>query len=113
MWGCLADEHISGVLVNVLRQRGVDAVTVHELGLAGEDDAAVAQVALAQSRIILTRDADFLRLSAEANQQGQAYAPVAYWKQGVRRSVPHLVSRIVGLSNQADYAAICSLVFFL
>lgn len=113
MWGCLADEHITSVLVQVLRQRGVDVVTVHELALSGADDPTVAQTALAQNRIVVTRDADFLRLSAEANQQGLTFAPVAYWKQGVRRSIPHLVSRIVGLAHEPDFKALCSWVFYL
>lgn len=111
--GCLADEHISSALVRALRNASVDVVTVPELGLASTDDTQVAQLALSQQRIVLTRDVDFLRLSAESCQQGGTFAPVAFWPQGTARTIGYLVSRIVPLANDPVYASICCQVFYL
>lgn len=58
------DEHIGGAIVNGLRQRGVDVMTVTEAGLRGGADEIHLAFALNAGRTIFTQDRDFLRLAA-------------------------------------------------
>ena len=72
------DEHVGRAVRRALRQRGVDVETVAEAGRLGDPDEAHLAYALAAGRVIVTQDADFLRLHAE----GRAHAGVAYVAQG-------------------------------
>jgi hypothetical protein len=57
-----------GVQVQVARQmvrRGIDAVTVRELGLLGDSDLNHLRRASQMGRVLCTYDTDFLRLDAE------------------------------------------------
>lgn len=71
------DEHIGRVVVRALRQRGVDAETTADLGRLGETDESHLAFAVATGRVIVTQDADFLRLHAE----GRPHAGIAYVAQ--------------------------------
>lgn len=73
-----ADEHISRAVIRGLRHRGIDALTVSEAGLQGADDEEQLARALAEGRVLLTQDSDFLRLG----QAGLAHAGIAYARQG-------------------------------
>lgn len=68
------DEHVGRLVARALRQRGVDVETVAEAGRLGEPDAAHLAYARAERRVIVTGDADFLRLHAE----GHAHAGIAF-----------------------------------
>jgi predicted nuclease of predicted toxin-antitoxin system len=60
-----------------LRQRGADVTTADEVGLLGVPDEGHLAYAWVQSRVILTHDADFLRLNvAGAKHAGIIYCPV-------------------------------------
>ncbi|MEX2140023.1 MAG: DUF5615 family PIN-like protein [Pirellulales bacterium] len=54
-----ADQNIHSDVVDYLRQRGFDAVSVSELGLQGTDDLILLRLAHQQQRLILTHDPDF------------------------------------------------------
>ena len=58
------DEHIARAVVLGLRQRGIDVLTVPEANLLGATDEEQLAFARRESRVIFTRDADFLRLHA-------------------------------------------------
>jgi len=70
------DEHIAGAVVRALRARGIDVRTVTEAGLRqGEDDEHLA-FALREGRVIVSCDADFLRLHARGTEHaGIVHAP--------------------------------------
>jgi hypothetical protein len=72
------DEHIGGVIVNGLRQRGIDVMTVTEAGLRGSADEIHLAFARNAGRTIFTQDRDFLRLAAS----GVRHAGVVYASQG-------------------------------
>ena len=55
----LADENIPPVVDEWLQLRGVDVVSVLNLGLGGSTDAELLALATQQSRVILTCDSDF------------------------------------------------------
>lgn len=71
-----ADEHVSRAVVNGLRQRGVDVLTVSEAGLLGKSDEDQLAFARREGRVLYTQDADFLRLhSSGTDHAGIVYAP--------------------------------------
>ena len=107
-----ADEHVIAALVESLRMRGVDVLTVQEQGWEGASDAALLVEALREQRVLLTNDQDFLVLAAEHANRGEIFAPIFFWPQQ-RRTIGQLLSTIIRLANQDDYAGVCSQVFFL
>jgi uncharacterized protein with PIN domain len=70
------DEHVSRAVVQGLRQRGVDVITVSEAGMLGASDQEHLARALKEGRVIFTHDDDFLRLhAAGVSHAGVVYAP--------------------------------------
>lgn len=70
----LLDEMYSASLAEGLRAVGVDAITVHELGLAGSSDADVFSSACAAGYTVLTENvSDFAGISAEHLTAGKHY----------------------------------------
>jgi len=61
-----------------LRRRKIDVTTTAEAGLIGAEDAAQLSLAAASGRVLITRDADFLRLHAS----GVSHAGIVYCPQG-------------------------------
>src|SRR5262249_34838704 len=59
------DEHVDGAIARGLRDRGVDVTTARDAGLLGAPDAEHLEFAMRESRVIVTHDADFLRLARE------------------------------------------------
>jgi predicted nuclease of predicted toxin-antitoxin system len=74
------DQHITRKIAAALRQRGIDVTTTVEAGLEGAEDSAHIAFALANDRVILTNDPDFLRLAAA----GVPHAGIAFCRQGTR-----------------------------
>ena len=58
------DEHIPRAVSEGLRRRGFDVLTTQEAGMLGAFDCDHLKLAAAQQRVILTCDADFLRMHA-------------------------------------------------
>lgn len=70
------DEHVSRAVIQGLRRRGVNVLTVQEANLFAAPDEDHLALAFAQGRVIFTQDADFLRLhSAGMPHAGIVYAP--------------------------------------
>jgi Domain of unknown function (DUF5615) len=70
------DEHVPKAVTEGLRRRGVDVVTVQELGLQTVEDAKHLERATQDGRVVVTQDADFLRLHATGlSHRGIVYAP--------------------------------------
>ena len=107
-----ADEHVIAPLVEALRKRGMDVVTVQERGREGADDAALLAEAFHEQRIMLTNDQDFLVLAAQHAARGNAFAPIFFWPQQ-QRQIGELIRRIIRAASQQEYAKVCSQVFFL
>jgi len=63
-WRVYLDEHVGHAVASALRRLGLDVQTVVEAGLRGADDRAQLAHALRERRILVTYDADFLRLHA-------------------------------------------------
>jgi hypothetical protein len=72
----LTDEHIPNAVMRGLRARGIDASTVGEAGQLGASDTALLAFAKAHGRILITADADHLRLhAAGVPHAGILFAP--------------------------------------
>ena len=59
------DENLNPVIAEQLRLRGIDAVCVRDLGTLGESDEHHFKRANEMGRVLVTSDADFLRMIAE------------------------------------------------
>lgn len=107
-----ADAHVVFGLVQALRQRGMDVVRVQDCGREQADDTDLLDEALADERMMLTNDTDFLALAAERGARQERFAPIFFWPQQ-RRSIGQLVQSIIREASRHDYDSACSQVFFL
>jgi predicted nuclease of predicted toxin-antitoxin system len=80
------DEHIPLAIAEGLRRRGVDVTTAADAQLLGAEDSKHIAYGLAENRVILTNDDDFLR----HHQQGGAHAGIVYCQQQ-RRSIGEII----------------------
>jgi predicted nuclease of predicted toxin-antitoxin system len=74
------DEHVDTAVADGLRRRGISVTTTADASLLGADDADHITFAVAESRVIFTNDADFLRL----HDQGVAHPGIIYCHQQSR-----------------------------
>jgi hypothetical protein len=107
-----ADEHVAFPIVQALRARGMDLVTVQDRGREGTDDAELLTEALSDERVMLTNDTDFLALAAGYASRGVTFAPIFFWPQQ-RRRIGEIVRRIIRQASGLDYGAARSMVYFL
>jgi hypothetical protein len=107
-----ADEHVNAAIVQALERRGMDVVTVQERGNEGADDAVLLAEALAEQRVLLTNDSDFLVLAAQCAAESRTFAPIFFWPQQ-RRGIGEIVRSIIREASGTDYASACSRVYFL
>lgn len=59
------DENLSPKIAEQLRYRGIDAVSVRDLDVLGDEDINHLSRATQQGRVLATADVDFLRIAAE------------------------------------------------
>lgn len=78
-FGLLTDENLDPAVVKWLRQTGFDVYDVCENGLQGSTDLSLLQLAVAQSRLIVTHDSDFGTLAV---LQGEPVVGVVYLRPG-------------------------------
>jgi hypothetical protein len=83
------DENCDPRIAIGLRLHGIDVTTTSEVGLLGVSDERQLGYAATESRVIVTRDADFLRLNAA----GAMHAGIIYGPQ--ERPLGELVRGIV------------------
>lgn len=67
------DENVPRAIINGLRQRGVNVLSVPEADMSGESDDVQLAYAFEQKRVIFTQDTDFLRLATEMKHAGIVY----------------------------------------
>jgi hypothetical protein len=107
-----ADVHVVFGVVQALRRRGMDVVTAQDRGSDEADDAELLAEALADERVMLTNDTDFLILAAHYSARGEAFAPIYFWPQQ-GRPVGEVVRRVLREAALEDYPSACSRVHFL
>jgi predicted nuclease of predicted toxin-antitoxin system len=70
------DENVENQISVGLRTRQIDVITTPEAGTMGFSDAEHVAFALAERRVIITQDADFIILAS----QGMEHAGIVYYK---------------------------------
>lgn len=101
------DENVPIAVARQRKLRGIDAVTVRDLGLLGENDLNHLQNATAQERVFCTNDADFLQLAA----RGIEHAGIVFGQQDIHYvgewvnwlTLMHAVYTAEEMSNRIEY----------
>jgi hypothetical protein len=71
------DESLSPTIAALLRARGVDAVSAHEVGRLGADDRSQLRYATEEGRAIVTPNLrDFLTLAADAVRENELHGGI-------------------------------------
>ncbi len=107
-----ADHHVVFAIVQALRSRGMDVVTAAEAGQEEAEDGVLLSFALANQRVMLTNDTDFLVLAAEYNRRNETFAPIFFWPQQ-QRGIGEIMRKIIREASVQRYEEACSRVFFL
>lgn len=102
------DEHIDPAIVGGLRRREIDVTTSAEAGLLGATDKQHLEFARAQGRLIITKDIDYLRLSA----QGEAHCGIAYCKQG-RLAIGQMLTSLIHIYEELMPEEVIGRVIYL
>lgn len=76
---CYTDEQVPKAVVRGLRVRGAGVLSVPEAGPLGASDLEHVERARREGRVILTQDADVLRMHAE----GVRHAGIVFARQGI------------------------------
>jgi hypothetical protein len=84
------DGYMPNAVVQVLRQREIDVLTVHKAGMLGRPDYELLAHAHAAGRVMVTHDADYLRL----HSQDVEHAGIAYCAHG-SRTIGQIVESLV------------------
>jgi hypothetical protein len=84
------DENVDPAIASGLRRRGVDASTSHETELLEAPDEQQLAYALAQSRVLVTHDEDFLAIA----KPGVEHAGIAYCHPELR-SIGQIISGLM------------------
>lgn len=74
------DEHVDPIIAQALRQHGIEVSTTIEAGLRMASDAAQLAYTHQTGRVMVTHDADFLRLASE----GADHSGIAYCQKSAR-----------------------------
>jgi predicted nuclease of predicted toxin-antitoxin system len=75
----LADENIDPIVINYFRSQGFDTQSVIENSWAGLDDERILEHAFRLSRVIVTHDSDFGKLTIP---EGKPFTGIIYLKPG-------------------------------
>jgi predicted nuclease of predicted toxin-antitoxin system len=92
-----ADEHVSEAVALGLRRRGFDITTTPQARLLSADDDKQLAYCLLQRRVIITHDADMLRLAAA----GISHAGIAYC-HNQKYKVGPLLSKLLSLAARVS-----------
>jgi hypothetical protein len=85
------DENIGRSGIEFLRQRGHDAIGVHDQGLGGKSDRIVFDVCVAESRTLITLDRDFGQVPRFPPERS---AGIVVLDLGGPASLPRLLDRL-------------------
>lgn len=94
------DEHFPGPASQGLRGHGIDVLTVQEAGRRGVPDSEQLAFALAEERVVVSFDPDFLAL----HQSGVPHAGIA-WCPERKYSIGQLVQALLLLHGVLDRAS--------
>jgi predicted nuclease of predicted toxin-antitoxin system len=102
------DQHIPNSVARGLRLRGIDVSTTAEAGLQDADDVDHLAFALSENRVLVTQDADFLRLHDAKHK----HAGIVFSQHGTR-TVGEIVRFLELVSDCMDSEDIAGRVEFV
>jgi hypothetical protein len=102
------DENVSAAVASGLRRRGFDVTTTQEAGLLRASDLDQLAYGLREGRIVVSHDADMLRLAAS----NVAHAGIAYCHQGKYKAGP-LLARLLMLAGRVPEREMHNRIEFL
>ena len=100
------DENVKGQIVDGLRRRGVDVLTVVEDGRTGIPDPEVLDRATELRRLLFSQDDDLLREANKRQQSGEDFVGVVFAHQ-IRVGVGQVIADlevIAGACDLSDFA---------
>lgn len=74
------DENVHPTIAKALHQHGIDVTTTAEMGLLGQPDGIQFNYICVQERVIVTQDADFLRIASQTSE----HPGIVYCRKGTR-----------------------------
>jgi hypothetical protein len=99
----LCDEHIPYQVVEGLRRRGIDVITIQRAGLRSALDEVILDAARQQSRVVYTNDTDFLRLHATGIQHsGILYHHILDYSIGEAIRVVALACEVLSIDEMRN-----------
>jgi uncharacterized protein with PIN domain len=101
------DEHVPNAVAEGLRRRGVDVLTVQAAGRSGMADPQQLSFALAEQRVLVTMDSDFLVIAS----RGVVHSGIAY--ANPNSSIGELIRAIILLYDVLAPADMMNHVEFL
>ena len=102
------DENCNPAIADGLRRRGIDVTTTPEAGLLRATDERQAAHALAEGRVIVTQDRDFLRWNAA----GEPHAGIAYCDKDAK-SLGEMIAGLTRIWEKLEPEAMVGRVQFL
>lgn len=102
------DESVSNAIAYGLRRRGIDVTTTPESGLISASDEKQLAFSLAQGRVLVTHDDDFVVL----HRQGKPHAGIAYCGPQ-RRSLGDAIRRLTLIWDVMTPAEMANHIEFL
>jgi predicted nuclease of predicted toxin-antitoxin system len=88
------DENVDPAIADGLRRRGIDVTTTLEVDLIRASDEKQLEFAISEARVIVTHDADFLRIA----ERGDDHPGIAYSPQE-SRSVGQIIATLFLMSE--------------
>ncbi len=76
-----ADENVKSAIVEGLRRRGMEITTAQERGQRQTADEVLLATATEEGRLLLTNDADFLRIHHRWMASGRHHAGIVFWRR--------------------------------
>ena len=108
------DENLSPGIAEILRTRGLDAVSAHEVGNTQLDDRAQLRYAMAEGRAIVTADVvDFLGLAAEAIWTNTEHAGIILVPSSFRSDDFAAIAQAIEVLGRQYRAGLRGLVVYL
>jgi hypothetical protein len=102
------DQNFPGPASTGLRRHGVDVLTTQEAGRCGLSDREQLEFALAEERVLVSFDPDFLAL----HKSGISHAGIA-WCSEQKHSIGHLVQALLLLQGVLDRSSMTNHVEYL
>jgi len=102
------DESMDNAIAEGLRRQKIDVTTTPGLKMLGISDEEQVAFALQSGRVILTHDADFLRL----HRQGFEHAGIVYCQQG-RRSIGEIIRSLIRIWEMQTPASMFKHIEFI